>query len=186
MPITPVPGSCVNCGGSGVPTDVTVVGPVAVTQSTSPWVISGTVATTAAHAEDSAHVSGHVGDFALAVRNDADAVLTSNDLDYSPFAVDSSGRLKVVTAPVTLTSQGRVVGAGLSWTPGTDVVGVLTSVTFSVMTGTTTLTDADGTVSAGLLPGISSTWSVSDGNTLTGPQSISAVGGNTFVTWTQR
>lgn len=48
------------------------------------------------YAEDSAHASGDIGMFALAVRNDTDAVLTSADGDYSPIAVDSAGRLKVV------------------------------------------------------------------------------------------
>lgn len=48
------------------------------------------------HAEDSAHVSGDIGSFALGVRNDTNTVLTSADGDYSPIAVDSAGRLKVV------------------------------------------------------------------------------------------
>ena len=47
--------------------------------------------------EDAAHSSGDQGIMALAVRNDADAVLTSNNLDYSPIAVDSAGRLKVMS-----------------------------------------------------------------------------------------
>lgn len=49
-------------------------------------------------AEDSAHTTGDLGNFALAVRNDANAVLTSADLDYSPIAVDSAGRLKVIAS----------------------------------------------------------------------------------------
>lgn len=48
--------------------------------------------------EDSGHVSGDPGIFALAVRNDANTVLTSADLDYSPIAVDSAGRLKVISS----------------------------------------------------------------------------------------
>jgi hypothetical protein len=48
-------------------------------------------------AEDSAHTSGDQGIMALAVRNDADAVLTSANLDYSPIAVDSAGRIKTLT-----------------------------------------------------------------------------------------
>lgn len=46
--------------------------------------------------EDDAHASGDAGIMALAVRNDADAALTSADGDYSPIAVDSAGRLKVI------------------------------------------------------------------------------------------
>jgi hypothetical protein len=49
----------------------------------------------AEYAEDSAHVSGDIGNFALAVRNDSNAVLTSNNGDYSPFAVDAYGRMKM-------------------------------------------------------------------------------------------
>lgn len=45
--------------------------------------------------EDSGHTTGDRGIFALAVRNDSNAVLTSSDLDYSPIAVDDKGRLKV-------------------------------------------------------------------------------------------
>lgn len=47
-------------------------------------------------AEDSAHVSGHNGQFVMGVRNDANATLTSTDGDYSPLATDLAGRLKVV------------------------------------------------------------------------------------------
>ena len=49
-----------------------------------------------AYNEDSAHASGDKGLFMLAVRNDADATLTSADGDYSPIAVDSAGRVKVL------------------------------------------------------------------------------------------
>jgi hypothetical protein len=45
------------------------------------------------YAEDSAHTTGDSGAFTLAVRNDARAAFTSADGDYSPFAVDASGRL---------------------------------------------------------------------------------------------
>ncbi|WP_284576830.1 hypothetical protein [Streptomyces sp. 2P-4] len=87
----------------------------------------------------------------------------------------------------TLTAQGRVVGdADAAWTPGADVAGTLTSVTLTVLSGTATVTDADGTVMAGLPAGYSATWTAEDANTLTGPQSIDAIGGNTAVVWTQR
>lgn len=58
------------------------------------------------HLEDAGHVSGDAGVFALAVRNDANTVLTSTDLDYSPIAVDSSGRVKV-TGTLTATIAGQ-------------------------------------------------------------------------------
>lgn len=97
----------------------------------------------------------------------------------------------IITCPettgLTLTSQGRLVGdADAAWTPGTDVAGVLTSVTFTVLSGTATVTDAGGTVLAGLPAGYSATWTAADHHTLTGPQSIDAIGGNTAVVWTER
>lgn len=54
------------------------------------------------YAEDSAHASGDVGQFVLAVRNDAAATsLTSADGDYSPVAVDEFGRLFTISASQT-------------------------------------------------------------------------------------
>jgi len=50
----------------------------------------------ATYAEDSPHNSGDMGSFMLGVRNDNDAVLTDNNLDYSAFAVDAYGRIKTV------------------------------------------------------------------------------------------
>lgn len=50
--------------------------------------------------EDSSHVSGERGLFVMGVRNDADAARTDADGDYSPVAVDSAGRPKVV-GPLT-------------------------------------------------------------------------------------
>lgn len=87
----------------------------------------------------------------------------------------------------TLTAQARLVGdADAPWTPGADVVGTLTSLTMTVLSGTATLTDQSGTVLAALPTGFSATWVVEDDNTLSGPQSIDAVGGSTVVHWTQR
>lgn len=78
---------------------ITVDGTITVNQGTSPWVVSGTVTadTNFDYPEDSGHVSGNVGAFVLAVRNDSQTVLTSNDLDYSPIAVDSTGAVKIVS-----------------------------------------------------------------------------------------
>lgn len=87
----------------------------------------------------------------------------------------------------TLTAQARLVGdADTPWSPGADVVGTLTSVTMTVLTGTATLTDQSGTVLAGLPAGFTATWSAEDDNVLNGPTSIDAIGGNTVVHWTQR
>lgn len=87
----------------------------------------------------------------------------------------------------TLSSQGRLVAPGTPWTPGADVVGTLTSVTFTVLSGTATLVDADGTSSPGLPAGLSSTWNSEDDNILTGPQSITAAAASSiWVHWVQR
>lgn len=84
-------------GGNSITVDgtVSISGTVAVTQSTSPWVVSGTVATNSERAEDSGHTSGQIGNFVLGVRNDTASVLTSTDLDYTPFATDSAGRIGI-------------------------------------------------------------------------------------------
>jgi hypothetical protein len=85
---------------------VSISGDVNVTQGTSPWVIGdgggsitvdGSVSISSMsgqYAEDSVHASGDIGNFMLAVRNDTNAVLTSNDGDYSPIAVSSSGAVR--------------------------------------------------------------------------------------------
>jgi len=70
---------------------VSITGDVNVTQGTSPWVVE----TATEYAEDAAHTSGDLGQFMLAVRNDANTSLVDTDGDYAPLQVDSTGRLKV-------------------------------------------------------------------------------------------
>lgn len=96
-------------------------------------------------------------------------------------------------AAAGLAAHHRLIGdADAAWTPGADVVGTLASVTYTVLSGTATVTDQDGTVAAGLPPGLSVTWNADNdgsggsGGTLSGPQSIDAVGGQTYVHWTVR
>lgn len=90
-------------------------------------------------------------------------------------------------AAITSTAEARTLAAGQSWTPGADVVGVLTGVTFQVLTGTATLVDASGTNIAGIPAGTSVSWNVEDANILTGPQSITADATSTvLVNWTRR
>jgi len=62
--------------------------------------VDGTVATNAEKAEDAVHASGAIGNFVLAVRNDANTALAA-DGDYTPFTTDAQGRLKVA-AEVTV------------------------------------------------------------------------------------
>lgn len=73
--------------------DVWLMNPsIQVTQGTSPWVVQAG----AEKDEDSAHASGHTGNFVLAVRRDADTTMVDADGDYAPLQVDENGRLKVV------------------------------------------------------------------------------------------
>lgn len=50
------------------------------------------------YAEDSAHVSGDIGQMALAVRNDAGGSLAGADGDYSPLQLDAGGNLRTTFA----------------------------------------------------------------------------------------
>jgi uncharacterized cupin superfamily protein len=47
------------------------------------------------HDEDDGHTSGDTGTLALAIRNDANAVMTDTNLDYTGISTDSSGRIKL-------------------------------------------------------------------------------------------
>lgn len=65
--------------------------------------VAATVSINYAYPEDSPHVSGDIGAFVLAVRNDTNAVLTSTDGDYSPFSVTSTGALNIADAGGSIT-----------------------------------------------------------------------------------
>lgn len=122
-------------GGGSITVDgsVSITGTVAVTQSTSPWVVSATdldirdlshtqdsikigdgtdflainadgsinvnadISVTNGHekAEDAAHVSGDIGSYVLAVRQDTLANSVSADGDYASLKVDALGALYV-------------------------------------------------------------------------------------------
>lgn len=59
-------------------------------------------------AEDAAHASGDKGLMMLGVRNDASAIMTSDDGDYSALTVDASGALRVtITDPSALSTEVR-------------------------------------------------------------------------------
>jgi len=66
----------------------------------------------ATHPEDGPHATGDRGSFALGVRNDAAAVLTSTNLDYSPIATDSAGRVGISTLGGTIPVSIAPVGSG--------------------------------------------------------------------------
>lgn len=85
-------------------------------------VIPGTGATNLGKAEDGGHTTGDVGVMALGVRNDANASLTSNDLDYSPVAVTPAGLIKIVQdAPVKTTYASSITNLATA-ANATDVV----------------------------------------------------------------
>lgn len=81
-------------------------------------VVAGTGSTNLGKAEDAGHANGDTGVFMLAVRNDsASTGFTSADLDYSPIAVDQSGKVWVMgsfidgQASVAGTTRGITAGA---------------------------------------------------------------------------
>lgn len=57
--------------------------------------VAADLVSSAEYAEDSAHNSGDVGNFMLAVRNDAGTSLVSADGDYAPLQVNADGALRV-------------------------------------------------------------------------------------------
>jgi len=87
-------------------------------------VVPGTGATNLGKAEDAAHTSGDTGVFALGVRNDAMATLTSNDGDYNPIATSKSGRLLVTPAPSDTYVFGNASVAGTGDTSVVAAAGV--------------------------------------------------------------
>ena len=85
--------------GTAAITTLPVSGPLTDTQlRATPVPVSGTVGLTndPTKLEDAAAASGDRGTFTLGVRNDASAVVTSADGDYSQVSVDSAGRQKVI------------------------------------------------------------------------------------------
>jgi hypothetical protein len=95
-------GSLVSTNGDYAPLQVNASGALYVNVSNTVTVtgtvsVSGTVDvdTSFDYAEDSAHTSGDVGAFVLAVRNDAGTSLVSTDGDYAPLQVDATGALRI-------------------------------------------------------------------------------------------
>lgn len=105
------------------------------------------VTTGSQYPEDSPHTTADPGNFVLAVRNDTDAVLTDADLDYSPFATDDAGALKVVSGQtalnVNLTGTGVTINSN-SLPPG--IPGTLVADSAWHSTGTLTIVLLGGTL----------------------------------------
>lgn len=77
-------------------------------------VIPGTAATNLGKAEDAAHSSGDTGIMALGVRNDALSALSGSDGDYTPIALESTGRVMVDLAPSAAMVRGTATTTGTS------------------------------------------------------------------------
>lgn len=89
------------------------------------------------------------------------------------------------TTPITASRHFDTL-PGNPWTPAL-VTGTLTSITYTVLTGTATVTDSTGVVIAGLPIGLTSTWQNDLEQSLTGaPLSIAAdPGSRLYVSWTE-
>jgi len=68
----------------------------------------------ATYNEDSAHSSGNIGSFVMAVRNDTNANMTSNNGYYSPIAVNANGAVAIQDGGNSITVDG---GTGVQRTP---------------------------------------------------------------------
>ena len=71
------------------------------------------------HLEDSASNDGDIGIFALAVRNDTNAVVTSNDGDYSQISVNDKGAVAIQDGGNSITVDGTVGVSGTVTVSGT-------------------------------------------------------------------
>lgn len=77
------------------------------------------------YAEDSAHVSGDLGQQILGVRSDAGGSLASADGDYTPLSIDANGRLRVdAEVSVTTGSDKAEDSAHASGDIGAYILGV--------------------------------------------------------------
>lgn len=88
---------------------------------------------------------------------------------------------------VTLFAQHLNVTPGAPWTPAAVTVGrTLTAVTYTVITGTATVADSNGTAVSAIPAGFSATWGNDRERAVTPPSSIAAdVGGRVIVHWTE-
>jgi|688.fasta_scaffold763716_2 hypothetical protein len=83
--------------------------------------------------EDSRHATGDRGSFILAVRNDLNAGMTSDNSDYSPVAVNANGAVAINDGGNSITVDG---GTGISRTPNairpTGTSGTITGNIYSI------------------------------------------------------
>lgn len=88
-------------------------------------------------------------------------------------------------AAVTLTSHHFLATSGSNWTPAL-VTGALTSLSYTVLSGTVDVT-AGGVTVSDLPVGVSAAWDAADHDTLTGPTLIAPdAASSALVVWTER
>ena len=114
----------ISTDGSGtlIPADATNGMAVDVTR-----VIPGTTATALGKAEDGAHVDGDTGVMVLGVRDDTGGTHSvSTAGDYSPFTMDSQGRVWVRPAPAQVRLQVTPTIDSLVYASGDSLCGLMT------------------------------------------------------------
>jgi len=134
-----------------------------------------TVTINAEHDEDTAHVTGDTGSFALAIRNDTLASLVSTDGDYAGLQVNALGALYVaVDGTVTVSGTVAATQSGV-WDIGTvtTLTGITNDVNIADGGGSITV---DGTVAATQ----SGVWDIGTLGTITNDVSIDD-GGNSIT-----
>lgn len=120
-------------------------------------VVPGTSATHLGKAEDAAHTTGDTGVFALGVRNDTLADVTTTTADYSQVSTDLKGRVMTAGAPRSLkgnvqvalsntTSETTIIAATASTFH--DVYGIILANTGATTTKVSIRDDTGGTVRA--------------------------------------
>lgn len=120
---------------------------------------SASVTINSEYAEDSAHTSTDVGNFILAVRNDALAALAGTDGDYAPVQVDAPGAVYVNAAPQTAEAHSQntisgvlesIVSSPLANRRKMIIQNVSTGAAAALFVGGASVTTADGIrISAG-------------------------------------
>lgn len=116
-------------------------------------------------------------------------------VDLATGTVLNPAAISIVDCPccepedVVVVAQARLVAAGAPWTPAADApAGSVTGLTVTVLSGTGSITDGDGTVSSPIPAGTSLSWGAQEERgALTAPQQIAAnAGGSLLVSWTVR
>ena len=109
-------------------------------------IVPGVAATNLGKAEDALHASGDTGIMLLGVRNDTPTALSGTDLDYTPIATDSYGRVKIVDREQVKTFESIRIDTNATYTVHAAVAGCAIKVHCWSLTaqGTVTVTFKSG------------------------------------------